>query len=578
MTRWCNKYGFLLCLLLLLMLICVWTKKDSMVLPEASGTVHQAAAAPQTVAGVSPEDRDGDGLTDADEIRVGLQPILADTDADGKSDGTEGLTADRDGDGIIDALESALDDSDLDGVADEWDAQNTDPDNDSDGDGYGNGLEKAEGTDPLDPKSVPKDRDKDGIPDNIDADGQPIDFVILLSPGSARLSGHFADLGQIHALQAALDQSGVAYENGELLQDPQREGNDVIEAVAHVLAPFLSVCQKGEMRYADGTLEVSGVVSDREAKQLIDAALKSQIGLPHYTNAVTVAAGTEPPAEAVVPEPVSTEEPSAGKAAPDRESASEAVPAAPEPIRFLIEKTGPNFRLEGLFGSLEQVAALQATLTDEGALYENGPLRQEEGREGNGVIALTQKILPHFVRNYLQGKILYAEGKLVVEGNVPTEADRDTMERLLAANAAGIPYVNRTEVAQVPSLSEEERRTFLDEVAAILQAAHITFESGSARLTPEGKATVEKIGEVLLAHPSVRVEIAGHTDSDGDDEANLALSQTRVEQVRKALSRQGVDPWRMRAKGYGEDHPIAPNDTAENKAKNRRVEFIIIGE
>ena len=577
MTRWCNKYGLLLCLLVLLILICVWTKKDSIVLPEASGAVHQTAAAPQAVAGVSPEDRDGDGLTDADEIRVGLQPMLADTDADGKKDGVEGLTADRDGDGIIDALESALDDSDLDGVVDEWDEQNTDPDNDSDGDGYGNGLEKAEGTDPLDPASRPADRDNDGIPDNIDADQTPIDFVILLTPGQARLSGHFTDLGQIHALQSVFDQAGVAYENGELVKDPTREGNDVIEAAAHVLAPFLSVCQKGRMQYADGTLELSGVVPNREAKQLIDSALKSQAGPVHYINAVTVApsagqteaAATEGSASAAEPA-VQTE--AAPEAAPQNE------PQATGPIAFVIEKAGPHFRLEGVFSSIEQIEALQATLKDEGALYESGSLRQEEGREGDRVIALTRKILPLFVRSYLHGKIVYDKGMLIVDGEVPDEEAKNTMTRLLAANATGIPYVNHTKVAEVPTLSDEERKTFLDEVAMILDAANITFESGSARLTPEGKATVEKIGKILLAHPSVRVEIAGHTDSDGDEAANLTLSQKRVDQVRKALSRQGIDPWRMRAKGYGETHPIAPNDTAENKAKNRRVEFIIIGE
>jgi outer membrane protein OmpA-like peptidoglycan-associated protein len=194
------------------------------------------------------------------------------------------------------------------------------------------------------------------------------------------------------------------------------------------------------------------------------------------------------------------------------------------------------------------------------------------------VIALTRKILPHFVRTYLHGKIVYDKGMLIVDGEVPDAAAKNTMTRLLAANATGTPYVNHTKVAEVPTLSEEERKTFRDEVGMVLDAAHITFESGSARLTPEGKATVEKIGEILLAHPSVRVEIAGHTDSDGDEAANLTLSQKRVDQVRKALSRQGIDPWRMRAKGYGESHPIAPNDTAENKAKNRRVEFNIIGE
>jgi len=173
----CNKITFWLCLLVLLILLCTWLHVGD-IQANTDKTVPAEAVVTHAVAS-GPADQDRDGLSDTIEKQFGLNPTLADTDADGKSDGKEGTRADTDHDGIIDALESALDDSDLDGVVDELDAENTNPDNDSDGDGYGNGLESAVGTNPLDAKSVPADQDHDGIPDSIDADKSPVSFLII---------------------------------------------------------------------------------------------------------------------------------------------------------------------------------------------------------------------------------------------------------------------------------------------------------------------------------------------------------------------------------------------------------------
>ena len=106
--------------------------------------------AEEAVLGTDPKkaDSDNDGLSDRDEVKVTkTDPKKADTDGDGKND--------ADGDNKIDALESSILDADNDGVVDEKDAKDADPNNDSDGDGYANSVEKAAGTDPLDPASKP---------------------------------------------------------------------------------------------------------------------------------------------------------------------------------------------------------------------------------------------------------------------------------------------------------------------------------------------------------------------------------------------------------------------------------------
>ena len=77
----------------------------------------------------------------------------------------------------------------------------------------------------------------------------------------------------------------------------------------------------------------------------------------------------------------------------------------------------------------------------------------------------------------------------------------------------------------------------------------------------------------MKGNEAVKLEVGGHTDSDGDAARNQSLSQARAEAVRKVLADQGIDGARLTAKGYGSTKPIAKNDSPEGKANNRRVEF-----
>ncbi|MFD1216188.1 MULTISPECIES: OmpA family protein [Microbulbifer] len=118
----------------------------------------------------------------------------------------------------------------------------------------------------------------------------------------------------------------------------------------------------------------------------------------------------------------------------------------------------------------------------------------------------------------------------------------------------------------------------VDSTGCVVKAQTITleniqFEFNSARLTPNAEMELDQVVRSLRSQPGSRVEVAGHTDSKGNDGYNLRLSRERAESVRKYLVRGGIDSARISARGYGETQPIATNATEEGRAMNRRVEM-----
>jgi len=103
----------------------------------------------------------------------------------------------------------------------------------------------------------------------------------------------------------------------------------------------------------------------------------------------------------------------------------------------------------------------------------------------------------------------------------------------------------------------------------------ILFDVNSATIKPESFGVLKDIANVLTENAAVKVKIIGHTDADGDDGNNLALSKKRSESVKEALSKDfGIDKSRLETDGKGESEPASANTTAEGKANNRRVEFV----
>ena len=109
------------------------------------------------------------------------------------------------------------------------------------------------------------------------------------------------------------------------------------------------------------------------------------------------------------------------------------------------------------------------------------------------------------------------------------------------------------------------------EIKAEIQLRGVNFESNSDRLLPGAENVLADAAATLRMNPTIKVEVAGHTDSAGAEDYNLGLSTRRALTVRDYLVRNGVDESRVSVRGYGETQPIADNSTAEGRAENRRV-------
>ncbi len=104
----------------------------------------------------------------------------------------------------------------------------------------------------------------------------------------------------------------------------------------------------------------------------------------------------------------------------------------------------------------------------------------------------------------------------------------------------------------------------------------VNFEFDKSKLTANAKTILDNVGDELKAYPSIKVEVAGHTDAKGSDEYNQKLSESRAASVMAYLVKLGIADERLTTVGYGEAQPIADNDTDEGRELNRRVELRIL--
>ena len=116
------------------------------------------------------------------------------------------------------------------------------------------------------------------------------------------------------------------------------------------------------------------------------------------------------------------------------------------------------------------------------------------------------------------------------------------------------------------------------ESGVVVTLGDVLFETGETDLRSEAMESLVEVVDLLQSEPDKQIRIEGHTDSTGNEEANLLISQQRADAVLEALVSLGVDADRVTSVGMGQDFPIASNDTEDGRAQNRRVDVILLDE
>lgn len=161
------------------------------------------------------------------------------------------------------------------------------------------------------------------------------------------------------------------------------------------------------------------------------------------------------------------------------------------------------------------------------------------------------------------------------------QAEAEQARRLAEARAREASLARRE--AELASATAATLRMQLDGLVARREArgeamalSGDVFATGQSALRPEARDNLSRLIEFVQRRPEAQVLIEGHTDSSGSASQNQALSEKRAQSVRQALIEEGVDPRRLTAVGMGQGQPIGDNSTAEGRARNRRVEVIVL--
>jgi outer membrane protein OmpA-like peptidoglycan-associated protein len=169
------------------------------------------------------------------------------------------------------------------------------------------------------------------------------------------------------------------------------------------------------------------------------------------------------------------------------------------------------------------------------------------------------------------------DASAAADGSGAFSIDLPAGTHTLKASANG--YLDATQVVSVPAggtaTAELRLRPALQQ-GQVMSFANIYFDSGSATLKPSSFSVLDDVADLLRENSEVRVEISGHTDSDGSSSYNQDLSRRRAESVRSYLVQKGISASRLTTVGYGESQPVASNATADGKAQNRRIEFRVL--
>ena len=177
--------------------------------------------------------------------------------------------------------------------------------------------------------------------------------------------------------------------------------------------------------------------------------------------------------------------------------------------------------------------------------------------------------------------VLTRTDTLNVVATVPGYSEVEELMVVSCDTCADYEYIIRLQKQQ-PEIAASKPPVAADSVFRDLavnlsiRLDNVYFDQSSYVLRPESYPQLDKLAKTLATTPGLVIEIAGHTDNVGDRQLNQALSENRAKIIRNYLIRSGIVESRLKPNGYGHKRPAAPNDSEENKRKNRRVEFVVL--
>ncbi|MGB7666307.1 MAG: OmpA family protein, partial [Candidatus Acidiferrales bacterium] len=224
---------------------------------------------------------------------------------------------------------------------------------------------------------------------------------------------------------------------------------------------------------------------------------------------------------------------------------------------------------------------------DPGGGRDRGPGQERSGQVHH---ALAERRGPAAARQQAELDKEKAELEAQQQSQARALADaKAQQEQQAAAQAQQAAAQAQAAAARSEQEKEELRANLLQQFSRILPTtdtsrglkvnmADVLFDTAKYDLQPAAREALAKLSGIVEAHPGLKLQIEGYTDSVGSDAYNQTLSESRASSVRAYLVSQGVDPAAVTSIGYGKSNPVASNDSVTGRKQNRRVEIIISGE
>jgi OOP family OmpA-OmpF porin len=354
------------------------------------------------------------------------------------------------------------------------------------------------------------------------------DVVRLTLSGNAPLPQVKGKL--VEAAKAALGNVEVADQMGLARGAPPR-----FDAAALLLLDQIGKLKDGKLTISDNKVSLSGMARELGGRETIAAALKK---LPEGFSVAANDVKAPPYVFQAYKDPVASTLTLSGNV-PDKNVHAALVAAAGR--KFFGEKVVDN--LKESTGAPASFAAVVI------------PALSALSRLSTGTLVVTDREVK------LSGDALYDAAAAQIRAGLSKDFPQ------------GWQY--KPEIAVKPPSSPVDNSVCQQLFADLLTKARIRFESGKADLSPDSLGLLDRLTETALRCPTANIEIAGHTDADGDAAQNQALSEKRAQAVADYLVRGGLPANRFNPTGYGSTQPIAGNDSEEGKAQNRRIDFVV---